>query len=301
MSIPFIKMAASSNDFIIVDNKSGDLEIASAIIQKMSDRKVFGCDQFIILENSQKADVFMRIFNADGSEAGACGNATRCIASLSIKEQKKDQITIETISGILSCWQDGEMIWVNMGKPSFDCKEIKETLENIKDHQIEKASGLEFDFCNIGNPHLVFLDKELSRQDNKNTLWRDKDSASGRLMNYSPIVNNEYFKDFSKRIIFYINTNIEYFYVVDQNHIKVRVWERGVGETDCCGTGACAAVVVAAKKGLVKRNQKVEAEFKGGSLWVNWQNDGDIIMTGGFEYLGKGEYEYDYKNSPSWR
>ncbi|MDA9818007.1 diaminopimelate epimerase [Flavobacteriaceae bacterium] len=291
MGIPFIKMAASSNDFIIVDNRSGDFQVSPAVIRKMSDRKTFGCDQFIILENSQKADVFMRIFNADGSEAGACGNATRCVADLIIKEIEKEKIDIETISGILPCWRDGEMISVNMGKPSFEWKDMKTKLEYIKNHQIEQASDLEFDFCSIGNPHLVFLDKEFSKLDIKNELWWDKDSPLARTIDYSPIANNEYFKDFSQRIIFHINTNIEYIYAVNQNHIRIRVWERGVGETDCCGTGACASVVIAAKKGLVKRNEKVEAEFKGGSLWVNWQNDGDIIMTGGFEYVGKGEYE----------
>jgi diaminopimelate epimerase len=300
MNIPFIKMSASSNDFIIVDNRGRNFQISKNSIQEISDRKTWGCDQFIILENSKKANVFMRIFNADGSEAGACGNATRCVASLIIKEQKKEKITIETISDILPCSKDEEMISVNMGQPSFDFREIKKTLENIRNHSIEEASGLNFDFCDIGNPHLVFVDEEFSNNklDIKNTLWLDKGSSIGRTMEYSPIANNEYFKDFSRRIIFHINTNIEYIYAVSENHIRIRVWERGVGETQCCGTGACASVVIAAKKGLVKRNQKVKAEFSGGSLWVNWQDDGNIIMTGGFEYLGK--VDYDYKNSTTW-
>ena len=294
--IPFIKMSASGNDFIIIDNRSGNFRIYEKIIQKISDRKAWGCDQFIVLENSQKADIFMRIFNADGSEAGACGNATRCVASLIIKEQKKEKITIETISTVLLCWKDGDMISVNMGQPSFNIDSNKIPLEDL--YRILKEE--DFNFCNIGNPHLVFLDKILIEYEYKNNLLDFDffyDSPLAKTIN-SPIMNTDYFEYLSNTVIGLFETNIEYIYPVNKNHIKVRVWERGVGETDCCGTGACAAVVVSAKKGLVKRNEKIQAEFKGGSLWINWQDDGDIIMTGDFEYIGTGEY--DYKNSTAW-
>lgn len=297
--IPFIKMAAAGNDFIIIDNRSGNIQIYREIIQKISDRKSWGCDQFIVLENSQKADTFMRIFNADGSEAGACGNATRCVAGLTIKEKGKKQITIETISAVLLCWRDGDMIAVNMGQPSFDWQKIFINSTNMNDISINSLGGIinynnlidkdwleyleeELEFANlkfsavsVGNPHVVSIKKDQQFLDF---------SSSGKYIEKYPSFKN--------------GTNFEYAEIVNQNHIKIRVWERGVGETDCCGTGACASVVIAATKGLVKRNEKIEAEFKGGSLWVNWQDDGDIIMTGDFEYIGTGEY--DYKNSTAW-
>jgi len=276
--ISYIKMAAAGNDFIIIDNRGGQFDVSLQEIKDISKRKNLGCDQFIILENSQDADVSMQIFNADASQAEACGNSTRCIGALIIKEKGVEKISIKTIAGILDCWKDDSMISVNMGKPSFEWQKIFHKSVNMNVLPFKYNGLSNFRAIDIGNPHIV-------------SIVEDKKYFK------------DYFTDISHEILnrseFINGTNIEYIEdIINKNHIKIRVWERGVGETQSCGTGACAAVVIAAKTGLVEKNQKVKAEFRGGSLWINWQNNDDIIMTGGFQYLGKGEY--DQKDCTTW-
>ena len=267
-AINFVKMNGAGNDFIIIDSRINNQQFGAAQIAKMSNRKSIGCDQFIVLRNSIKSDVFMDIYNSDGSKAGACGNATRCVASLIMEEKKSDKINVETISGILECGRQGALISVNMGKPKFDWQEIPLIREvDTESFKIDDPllANFRFGAVNMGNPHVVaFIDKEL---DDETFL-----TIGPKIENYS---------------LFPEKTNVEFVQIIAPNHLKVRVWERGAGETLACGTGACAVAVLAIKKGLIKEG-KIQIGFKGGDLFIEWLEDNSVIMTGSYQKIFAG-------------
>lgn len=267
-AIEFIKMNGTGNDFIIIDCRKNEAQFGAAQIAKMADRKNIGCDQLILLKNSTKADIFMDIYNADGSRAGACGNATRCVAAIIMDEKKSDNVLVETISGILPSKKEGNLISVNMGKPKFGWSEIplqKET--NTDSFKIDDPllSNFRFSAANIGNPHVVaFIENELDDE---------------LFFKIGPKIENH--------PLFPQKTNVEFVKIISPNHLKVRVWERGSGETLACGTGACAVGVLAIKKGLVNGN-KVKISFRGGDLLINWLEDESIIMSGSYQKIFSG-------------
>jgi diaminopimelate epimerase len=267
-AINFVKMNGAGNDFIIIDSRINNQQFGAAQIAKTSNRKNIGCDQFIVLRNSIKSDIFMDIYNSDGSKAGACGNATRCVASLIMEEKKSDKINVETISGILECSRQGALISVNMGKPKFDWQEIPLSKEvDTESFKIDDPllANFRFSALNMGNPHVVaFIDKEL---DDETFL-----TIGPKIENYS---------------LFPEKTNVEFVQIIAPNHLKVRVWERGVGETLACGTGACAVAVLAIKKGLIKEG-KIQIGFKGGDLFIEWLEDNSVIMTGSYQKVFTG-------------
>jgi diaminopimelate epimerase len=253
--ISFIKMSGAGNDFIIIDSRKDIHQFTSKQIAKISKRNNIGCDQFIILKNSSKAQIFMDIYNSDGSLSDACGNATRCVASLIMAEVGLDRISIETNAGILPCSRNDESILVNMGLPKFSANEIP--LSKEMDSALIKINNFEFSAVNMGNPHIVtFLDNELS------------DSKFFELGPKFEI--HDYFPQ---------KTNVEFVTIINPNHLKVRVWERGVGETLSCGSGACAVGVIAFKKGLVK-DEEVKISFKGGDIFISLNKAGEVIMRG---------------------
>ena len=269
--INFIKMSGAGNDFIIIDSRVNHQQFGAAQIAKMSNRKNIGCDQFILLKNSTKsakADVFMDIYNSDGSKAGACGNATRCVASLIMKEKNSDKVNIETVSGILACDRQGALISVNMGTPKFDWQEIPLSKEvDTESFKIDDPllTNFRFSAVNIGNPHVAaFIDKELDDE----TFFK----IGPKIESHS---------------LFPQKTNVEFVQIVAPNHLKVRVWERGVGETLACGTGACAVAILAIKKSLIKEG-KIEISFKGGDLFIEWLEDNSVIMTGSYQKIFAG-------------
>lgn len=256
----FVKMAGAGNDFVIVDARKDNHQFSAAQIAKISDRKNIGCDQFILLKNSARADLLMEIYNADGSISGACGNATRCVADILMKEKSVDKIKIETVAGILPAWREGDLIAVNMGLPKFLWQEIPLAKEqNTDDFTIE---NYHFSAVNMGNPHIVtFINQEISDQE---------------FFDIGPKL--EVHKLFPEK------TNVEFAQIISANHIKVRVWERGAGETLACGSGACAVAVAAIKKNLVKR-EKIKTSFKGGDLFIEWLENGSVIMSGGYQKI----------------
>ena len=254
-NISFVKMSGAGNDFIIIDTRKNNYQLSSAEIAKLSDRKNIGCDQFIILKHSQEASIFMDIYNADGSSSPACGNATRCVAYLMMQEFNIDEVKIQTQSQIIPCKREKDAILVNMGKPKFSPKDIP--LAKNLNSNIINIDNFEFYGVNMGNPHIVtFLDQNLSDED---------------FFKFGPkLENHSYFP---------LKTNIEFVNKAADNHFKVRVWERGVGETLSCGSGACAVGAAAFQKNLA--NGEVKISFKGGDIFISLNKNGEIIMKGG--------------------
>lgn len=276
--IKFTKMNALGNDFVIIDNREQSINFDTKLIKSIADRKFgIGCDQVLVLENSDKADVFMYIYNTDGSTAGACGNGTRSIGKLLSRQLNKDKISIETMAGILYCNKISENLYqVNMDVPNFSAKDIplSQNVENTLSLPINtEFDGIEYknpSVVNVGNPHCVFI---LNNEINLDSV--DIKSIGQK------IENHELFPE---------KTNVEFVQILDQDTIKMRVWERGAGETLACGSGSCAVGAVCIKKGLV--NNKVTVKMKGGNLDIEWNNniDGSVLMTGDTDVVFSGEY-----------
>ena len=259
ITIPFIKMHGAGNDFIVIDNRSGAFAFEEADILAMADRRYgIGCDQLVVMEASQIADVAMRIYNNDGGKVSACGNATRCIGWLMIEELKKDHVTIETEAGMLSADRAGDLlVKVNMGNPRLDWRDIPLAEEcDVANLPIVQGDLHEGYAVGMGNPHAVFF---VSNVDDVH-LKHD-----GSVLEHHPL--------FPER------TNVEIVQVVNRKRLKVRVWERGAGLTLACGTGACAAMVAAVLR--EKADNIATVALPGGDLEMEWQGHGNPIwMTG---------------------
>ena len=264
-SIPFRKMNGLGNDFVVLDARVRALPLTADALRAIADRKEgIGCDQIIALEPSQHADVFMRIWNADGGEVGACGNAARCVAALVAKEQEREGVSIETESAVLGATvnRDGS-VTIDTGEPRFAWNEIPLAEPFHDTRRIELQLGRIDDpvlhspaVVNVGNPHALFFVDDVAAHD---------------LTKFGPML--EHHPLFPER------ANISLVQVLAPDHLKVRTWERGAGLTRACGTAACAAAVAAARRGLSGR--KVKVSLPGGDLLIEWrEGDGHILMTG---------------------
>jgi diaminopimelate epimerase len=266
-NIEFTKMHGLGNDFVIIDSRKQQFKASPEVIRHIANRhRGIGCDQFVLLEESNKADVFMRFYNADGSESGACGNATRCVAWLIMQENGKDSAELESISGILSCKKAGPMmVSVNMGKAMIDWKQIPLSQETDTLSLDIEAGVLKNPVAvSMGNPHAVFF------VDNIRTV---------PLQELGPKL--EHHKIFPQRA----NSGVAE--ITSKNEINLRVWERGSGETEACGTGACAAAVAALRSGLTGNN--VTVHLPGGDLQIEILAENVVIMTGPAALVFKGE------------
>ena len=262
MFVPFIKMHGAGNDFVVIDNRKGQIPVATFDIKLIADRQFgIGCDQLVVLEPSSKADVFMRLYNADGGEVGSCGNASRCIAWLIFAERNDATtgiISIETLDGVISAGvTDEKQIVIDMGQPRLNWQDIPlseaaDTLHlPISDGELNDPVGV-----SMGNPHAVFFVKEPYAVDL---------GLIGPNLERHPL--------FPKR------ANINVARIESQNHISLRVWERGAGATLACGTGACATLVAAHRRGLTGR--KAAVDLPGGTLLIEWrESDNHVLMTG---------------------
>jgi len=260
MSIPFLKMHGAGNDFVVLDGRPAALNLAPAITRRIADRHLgVGCDQLVILERDEDgADVFMRILNADGSEAGACGNATRCVAALLAEETGARHVAIRTISGLLRAEIMGPgLVEVNMGAPLLDWAEIP--LAGPADTlHLNLAMGPVADpaACSMGNPHATFFVEDLQMP----------------IESIGPILEkNRMFPD---------RANIGFARIESPSRIRLRVWERGAGLTLACGSGACAAVVNAQRRGLT--SGPVTVVMEGGELLIRWAGGANdpVMMRG---------------------
>jgi diaminopimelate epimerase len=273
MEIPFIKMHGAGNDFVVLDGRAWSLGLTPERIRLLADRRLgIGCDQLISLESaSHGADVFMRIHNPDGSEAGACGNATRCVASLLARDLGRVTVTIRTISGDLpaSLLADGR-VTVDLGPPRLGWTEVPLAV-SLDTLHLPLAEGSVADpaACSMGNPHATFFIPTLDGLDIAGLGARFETDA-----------------------LFPDRANIGFAEIIAADRIRLRLWERGAGLTLACGSGACAALVNAVRRGLATRRATLLLD--GGTLTIEWREaDGHVLMTGPAETSFSGIIDLD--------
>lgn len=258
--VPFRKMHGLGNDFVVLDARGRDLPITPARAAAIADRRFgVGCDQLIVMEPGRDgADVFMRIRNPDGSEAGACGNATRCVASLVAAETGKARVVIRTIAGDLPVEALPGGLWrADMGRARLGWQDVPLARAMDTLHlPIAQGGVADPAACSMGNPHATFFVPDLDAV---------PVAAIGPALEHDPL-----FPD---------RANIGFVQVLNPEHLRLAMWERGAGMTLACGSGACAAAVNAARRGLTGR--RVRVSLPGGDLEMEWREaDGHVLMTG---------------------
>jgi len=265
----YFKMNGCGNDFVIIDARArGGLPLSPQQAKAIADRRTgVGCDQVIAVERSIRGDAFMRIWNHDGGEVTACGNATRCVAWMLMEEGGANSRRIETGAGLLYAERKGpNVITVDMGSPLLRWEEIPLARPMDTDRMHFSAGGFEAPGAvNMGNPHVVFF---------------VHDVRAVPIETLGPKVE--------KDPMFPEQVNVGFAEVRSPDKIRLRVWERGTGLTKACGTGACAAVVAAHRQGRTGR--RVEVLVDGGALDIEWREGDDrVLMTGPVELEGSGE------------
>jgi len=274
VKFPFSKMHGLGNDFVVFNFIERSFDMSPELARQIADRHLgVGCDQILIVEKSSRSgiDFKYRILNSDGSEVAQCGNGARCFASFVHDEglSNKNILHVETLNGeiVLERNQDDGSVTVNMGVPQFSPAAIPITAEKEQDvYKLEVgADSLEFYAMSIGNPHAVICVKDISQ---------------APVLSLGPMLEKHPF--FPER------ANIGFMQIIDRDTITLRVFERGVGETSACGSGACAAVVCGIRAGDL--NQQVRVILPGGHLDIQWQGTpSPVMMTGPSSTVFKGE------------
>lgn len=276
----YLKMNGLGNEFVIMDLREAPAAIDEETAQRIADPKTGpGCDQIITLERREGYDgVFMGVWNADGAEVGACGNASRCVGWLLMNESETDEISFHTGAGALKAWRVGDnRIAVDMGEPKFHWREIPlaEQMDDtrfidVKLGPIDNPVLWGPSAVNVGNPHCIFF---------------VEDAETQALDRFGPMI--EHHPLFPER------ANVSVAQVLSKHAIRLRVWERGAGITKACGTAACAVVVAANRRRLTGR--KATVTLDGGDLAVEWREDNNrIVMTGSIELEGEGRFADDF-------
>jgi diaminopimelate epimerase len=278
MSVAFYKMNGLGNDFVVVDARARKLKLGADAARRIGDRhRGVGFDQLLVIEPSKgKGDFALRIWNPDGSETGACGNGTRCVADLLLNETKKPSVTLQTLGGVLTCTRGADgRVTVDMGEPKLEWQDIP-LAERMDTRTIDVAVGpidapvlVGPSAVNMGNPHCIFFVENAAAHDL---------AKIGPMLEYHPM--------FPER------ANISLAQVMSKNEIRLRVWERGAGQTQACGSAACAATVAAARRKLTDR--KVRIVLDGGPLDIEWREDNHVLMTGPTELNFTGELDERY-------
>ena len=270
----FLKMHGLGNDFAIFDARIFPIPMDSATAKAVADRRRgIGCDQVIVMEKGANgAAAFMRIFNADGGEVEACGNAARCVAYVLMAERESDHVELSTAGGPLLCTGTGlDAVTIDMGAPRLDWREIPmaqavDTLSfalpvaGFNDAALQTAAAV-----SVGNPHCVLF---------------VKDAETAPVGSLGPVIETHAW--------FPSRTNVEFVERRDAKTLRLRVWERGAGITRACGTGACAAAVASSLRGLTGR--EVDVVLDGGTLRIQWrESDDHVLMTGPVSFSFGGE------------
>lgn len=268
----FLKMHGLGNDFAVFDARKQGLALDADTARAIADRRHgVGCDQVIVIAPAANgADAAMRIYNSDGGEVESCGNAARCVAQLLIAETGADTIRLETMGGPLVCSEGADgLVTVDMGPPRFEWKDVplsSATDTNLFSLGVDGVS-VEASAVSVGNPHCVIF---------------VGDAEAAPVAEVGPLI--EHHPLFPER------TNVEFATVQTRSRVRMRVWERGAGITQACGTGACATAVAAARRGLTDRI--VDVVLNGGTLRIEWrESDGHILMTGPATLAWRGEID----------
>ena len=262
MEFKAFKMDGLGNDFVIIDQRHDQFELTKDQIKKICDRNFIGCDQLIFIKKNRKIDAGVEFYNSDGSASGACGNGTRCVAYLLSKEMNKDKIILETESGNLESKILGEKLVetkIGLAKTKWDEIPLSRELNtsNLNYKIIDKNNKEHFGgtAVNVGNPHIVFFINNIE---------------DFNLEKIGP--------EIEKDKLFPEKCNVTLAKIINENHIKVKVWERGAGLTKACGTAACATAYAAKINGKIKN--KTEIEFELGKLSIFIDKSENISMTG---------------------
>ena len=269
MTTNFIKMHGLKNDFVIIDGREKKIHLSKNQIKKIANRKIgLGCDQIIILEKpkNKKTFGFIKIFNSDGSETKACGNASRCVAFLLMKELKTKKTIIQTKAGLLNAFlKKNKEVSVDIGKAYFKWNQIPLKRKMNTNKLNFKINNFVNPFAvNVGNPHVVFFIKDLKKIN---------------LKKIGPKIE--------RHALFPERINVNFAEILSNNKISLKVWERGVGVTKACGTGASATTVAAIKKKLIN-GRICYIQMDGGKLKIEYKKNGHIIMTGPVKMIKKG-------------
>ncbi len=261
--LPFMKMHGLGNDFVVVDERGIAPRVDAAVALAMADRhRGVGFDQLAVLSDTDHADVHLTFWNSDGSQSAACGNATRCIAKYLMEDGGKDNLRIATARGILEAHStENGHTSVNMGQPqlSWDAVPLARALDTLE-LPIDGAPTA----TGMGNPHCTFFVEDAEAIDL---------TTRGAAMEHHPL--------FPQR------TNVQFASLLADNHLRVRVWERGVGVTLASGSSSCAVAVAAARRGLTGRD--VTITLDGGDLQISWRDDG-VWMTGPTAHVFDGQW-----------
>lgn len=275
MKIEFTKMHGLGNDFVVINNLSGSIILSSDNIRFIADRHFgIGCDQLLLIENASRPenDFSYRIFNADGGEVEQCGNGARCFARY-VHDRgltNKTSITLETLGGVITAHLEvSGQVRIDMGIPVFEPAKIPFSADAEADtYDLEIANQTHtISAVSMGNPHAVLMVDDI-------------DSAP--VTTLGPVIQQQ--SRFPQRV------NVGFMQIIDRSHIRLRVFERGAGETQACGTGACAAVVIGIRRGLLENN--VQVSLQGGDLLINWNNDNkNVWLTGPTTHVFEGVIE----------
>ncbi len=263
MEFQFTKMHGLGNDFVVIDAISQSIDLSTEQIRAISNRHFgVGCDQLLLVEKptDARAEFRYRIYNADGIEVEQCGNGARCFAMF-VQQQAlttNDIIQVETAGGLIELKVEGDQVTVDMGVPNFDPQSLPFNVEKQAETYDLMVNGAEYAIgaVSVGNPHAVMIVDDVELID-INVL--------GKAIESHPL--------FPKRV------NAGFMQIINGDEIRLRVYERGVGETQACGTGACAAVAVG--RNLGKLNEQVTAKLHGGNLTINWSGEGQALLMKG--------------------
>jgi diaminopimelate epimerase len=276
--IKFTKMQGAGNDFIVIDGIHQHIQLSAAQIKSLAHRQFgIGFDQLLLVESSNVADFKYRIFNADGSEVAQCGNGARCFVRFVVDQHLTDkhEISVETASGIITPkLENNGLVTVNMGAPRFEPQQIPFTVDAQSETYMLDVHGqqVKISAISMGNPHAV-------------QIVDDVETAPVQSMGSQIEVHPR----FPERV------NVGFMQIIDPHHIKLRVFERGSGETLACGTGACAAAVAGIQRGLLQSPVRVSA--RGGELHITWQGGTTpVFMTGPAVTVFQGEFDLSLFN-----
>ena len=251
--LPFMKMHGLGNDFVVIDTRAGNGAVTPALARALGDRhRGVGFDQLAEIGRADDADFSLIFWNSDGSQAGACGNATRCVSDYVMAESGQSTVTLRTRRGLLHALRRADgLVSVNMGHPQLDWAEVP--LSGAMDVTHLPLPGVPM-AVGMGNPHCVFFVADADAEDV---------AGRGAAVEHDPLFPQA--------------TNVEFVSLLGPDHLRMRVWERGAGITLACGSGACATAVAAHLRGLTGKTVRIEMD--GGEIEIDWREDG-VWMTG---------------------